>query len=84
MQRVATYLVNFTISIIVVSILFAMIFRLLPSANVAWGDVLIGAGVTAVLFTVGKFLIGLYIGKLSVDKPIWAANSSRGIKSKSW
>jgi len=51
------------ISFAAVTLLFAMIFKLLPHAKVAWTDVWVGAGVTAVLFSVGKWLILLYVGK---------------------
>jgi membrane protein len=69
------YVVNATISIVIVTMLFAMMFRLLPNAKVAWGDVWVGAGVTAVLFTVGKFLIGLYLGKAGISSAYGAASS---------
>jgi membrane protein len=51
------------LSTIVLATLFAMIFRILPEARIDWGDVWIGALVTALLFSAGKFMIGMYIGK---------------------
>ena len=69
------YGLNLLISIIVVTVLFALMFRLLPRAKVAWGEVWVGAGVTAVLFTMGKFLIGLYLGKAGVTSAYGAASS---------
>jgi membrane protein len=51
------------ISFVAVTLLFAMIFKLLPQAKVAWADVWIGAAVTAVLFSAGKWLIVLYLGE---------------------
>jgi membrane protein len=51
------------VSFVAVTLLFAMIFKLLPKAKVAWADVWIGAAVTAALFSIGKFLILLYLGK---------------------
>jgi membrane protein len=51
------------LSFVIVTLLFAMMFKLLPNAKVAWRDVWIGALVTAVLFSVGKWLILLYLGK---------------------
>src|SRR3546814_3490164 len=48
------------------TLLFAMIYKFRPQARVAWRDVWVGAGVTALLFEVGKFLIGLYMGKASI------------------
>jgi membrane protein len=69
------YGLNLMISIIVVTVLFALMFRLLPRAKVAWDEVWIGAGVTAVLFTVGKFLIGVYLGKAGLTSAYGAASS---------
>jgi membrane protein len=54
---------------------FAMIYKLMPRAKVRWHDVLLGAVVTAGLFTVGKVLIGLYIGKTAVASSYGAAGS---------
>jgi membrane protein len=52
-----------------------MIYRYLPDAKIAWKDVWLGAAITAVLFTVGKFLIGLYLGHSSVGSAYGAAGS---------
>ena len=68
-------LVNFAVSFVIVAGLFALMFKLLPRVSVAWGDVLIGAGVTALLFNIGKFLIGLYIGKTGVVSGYGAAGT---------
>ncbi|MDP3412196.1 MAG: YihY/virulence factor BrkB family protein [Polaromonas sp.] len=67
--------VNTAISLGISSLLFAMIFKLMPQATVSWRDVWVGAGVTAVLFEIGKALIGLYIGKSSVTSSFAAAGS---------
>jgi membrane protein len=67
--------VNEIMSIAIVTLLFAMMFRFLPNAKVAWSDVWVGAGVTAVLFTVGKFLIGLYLGTAGISSAYGAASS---------
>lgn len=67
--------VNFVVSFAVVTFLFAMIFKYLPDAEIAWRDVWLGAIVTAFLFTVGKFLIGLYLGRSSVTSSYGAAGS---------
>ena len=67
--------VNFLLSFAVITLLFAMIFKVLPDTEVAWGDVWIGAAVTAFLFTVGKMLIGLYLGESSVGSAYGAAGS---------
>lgn len=68
-------LVNFVVSVVVVTLLFAMIYKFLPRAKIGWHDVWIGAAATALLFTLGKFLIGLYIGKSSVASGFGAAGS---------
>jgi membrane protein len=69
------HLVNVAISVSISTVLFAMIFKLMPSTHIAWRDVWIGAGVTAVLFEVGKLLIGLYLGKSSLTESFAAAGS---------
>lgn len=66
---------NFLISFGVVSALFAVTFKVVPDAEVRWRDVWIGAVVTAFLFSVGKFLIGLYLGKSTVASSYGAAGS---------
>jgi membrane protein len=66
---------NFVVSLAVVTLLFAMIYKLLPDTHVEWRDVWFGAGVTAALFTLGKFLIGLYLGRGSVGSAYGAAGS---------
>lgn len=66
---------NILISIAVITLLFATIYRFLPDVRLAWRDVWTGAFVTAILFTVGKFLIGLYLGRSSVASSYGAAGS---------
>jgi membrane protein len=66
---------NFVVSFAAVTVLFAMIYKMLPRVRIAWRDVWIGAAVTALLFTVGKFLIGLYIGMAGVSSGFGAAGS---------
>jgi membrane protein len=66
---------NQIISLIFITTLFALMYRILPSVRVEWHDVWLGAFVTAVLFTIGKFLIGLYIGKAAVTSGFGAAGS---------
>ena len=58
-----------------VSLLFAAIYKVLPDRNLEWGDVVIGAIVTGVLFTVGKSLISLYIGSSAVASSFVAAGA---------
>lgn len=67
--------VNGVVSFALVTFLFAMMYHVLPDVRIAWRDVWLGAAVTAVLFTVGKHLIGLYLGKASVSSPFGAAGS---------
>lgn len=69
------HLANALVSFVVVMLLFAMIFKFLPDTTVAWRDVWVGAALTALLFTVGKFLIGLYLGKSSIASAYGAAGS---------
>jgi membrane protein len=66
---------NATVSLVVVTVLFAMIYKLLPDTYVAWRDVWLGALVTSLLFTIGKFAIGFYLGKASVASSYGAAGS---------
>lgn len=66
---------NFSISFAISTVLFAMIYKLMPRASIAWRDVWIGAGVTALLFEIGKALIGLYLGTTSVASGFGAAGS---------
>ena len=63
------------VSFILVTALFAMIYKFLPDVRIQWRDVWIGAALTSVLFTVGKFLIGLYLGHSGVSSAYGAAAS---------
>lgn len=67
--------VNFGISFAITTLLFALIYKLMPRASIAWRDVWVGAGVTSLLFEIGKFLIGLYLGTTSVASGFGAAGS---------
>ncbi len=67
--------VNFAVTLALVTFLFAMLYRLLPDSWVAWRDVWTGAAVTALLFSIGKLLIGLYLGHTSSSSPFGAAGS---------
>jgi membrane protein len=67
--------VNFLVSLAVISFLIAMVYRVLPDVRLGWGDVWGGALVTAMLFSVGKLLIGLYLGQTSVASAYGAAGS---------
>ncbi|HEU6448088.1 MAG TPA: YihY/virulence factor BrkB family protein [Verrucomicrobiae bacterium] len=73
--HVVLHIVNFVISLGIVTLLFAMMFKILPDVKIRWRDVWIGAFITALLFTIGKFLIGLYLGRGSVSSAYGAAGS---------
>lgn len=66
---------NVIVSLIVITLLFALIYRVVPSTRIEWQDVWVGSFVTALLFTTGKYLIGLYLGKASVGSAYGAAGS---------
>ena len=67
--------VNFVLGFAVVALLFAAIYKVLPDAEVEWSDVWVGAVVTSFLFTVGRILIGIYLGRASVGSTFGAAGS---------
>ena len=74
-SEILLQILNLIISIGVITVLFAMIFKILPDAEIAWRDVWLGAFVTALLFSLGKFLIGLYLGNSTVGSSFGAAGS---------
>jgi membrane protein len=63
------------ISFLLITVLFAMIYKYLPDVRIEWRDVWIGAALTSVLFTIGKVLIGLYLGRSGVSSTFGAAGS---------
>jgi membrane protein len=67
--------VNVLLSLGVITVLFAMLYRFVPDVRLRWGDVWTGAFVTAVLFTIGKQLIGLYLGQSTIASSYGAAGS---------
>lgn len=67
--------VNLIISMSIITLIFAMIFKILPDAKIKWRDVWVGAIVTTVLFTLGKYLIGLYLGASTLASAYGAAGS---------
>ncbi|RJP76933.1 MAG: YihY/virulence factor BrkB family protein [Candidatus Zixiibacteriota bacterium] len=71
----ALTVINFVVSFLVVTLLVAMIFRYLPAARVRWSDLWLGAGLTAILFTIGKTLIGFYLGQSATASTYGAAGS---------
>jgi len=70
--------VNGALTASLIWVVFALIFKVLPRARVAWGDVWIGAGVTALLFTLGNFALGIYLGKAAPTSMYGAAGSLLG------
>ena len=68
-------ILNFVISFGIFTLLFATIYKVMPRARISWRDVWTGGAVTALLFTVGKVLIGLYLGKSSLASGFGAAGS---------
>ncbi len=68
-------LLTLALSFVVYVLLFALIFKFLPDAKMPWRDVWVGSLLTAALFTVGKYLIGLYLGHSAVASSYGAAGS---------
>jgi membrane protein len=66
---------NFLVSFLVIGFLFALIYKVLPDIHIAWGDVALGAAITSLLFSIGKLLIGLYLGKAGFGSTYGAAGS---------
>jgi membrane protein len=78
LKDVTLYLVtaiNLVISLGFITFIFGMIFKVLPDANIRWRDVWVGALVTTILFTVGKYVIGIYLGNSSLNSTYGAAGS---------
>ena len=67
--------INFLVSFAVISLLFALLFKFVPNVHISWRNVIVGAIGTAALFTLGKLLLGLYLGKASVGSAYGAAGS---------
>lgn len=68
-------LVEFVVSFVVVTGLFALIYKILPSTRLAWSDVWLGAAVTSALFWAGKLLIGIYLARTAPDSTFGAAGA---------
>jgi membrane protein len=69
------HLIDFMASMGIITLLFAMIFKMLPDVRIAWHDVWIGSLITALLFTIGKFLLGAYLGRSSLSSAYGAVGS---------
>ncbi|SHM59626.1 YihY/virulence factor BrkB family protein [Chitinophaga sp. CF418] len=72
---VLVYIINLVLTFVIISVLFAIIFKVLPDAKVQWKHVIIGAVTTAILFMIGKFAIGMYLGSSKVGTAYGAAGS---------
>jgi membrane protein len=72
---ILVYIVNQVVTLTVVSLFFAVIFKVLPDAIIKWRDVMFGSVVTAILFMIGKFVITIYIGKSDIGGTYGAAGS---------
>lgn len=75
LPEVVLVALNFLVSLAVIAGVFAVLFKYLPDVHIQWRDVAIGAAFTAVLFAIGKFLIGMYLGKASFGSTYGAAGS---------
>lgn len=68
-------IINFVVSFAVITLLFAMIYKIIPDVDIAWGDVWIGSAVTALLFTIGRFVLNIYLSNSSTTSVYGAAGS---------
>ncbi len=73
--EMALHALNFGVTLALITFLFALIFKIVPDAKVAWRDVWIGAAITALLFAIGTLAIGLYLGKSGMTSTFGAAAS---------
>lgn len=73
--EIAAHIVNVCMNFILATGMFALIFKIMPRVRIEWSEVWIGAGITAILFTLGQFLIGLYIGTSGITSSFGAAGS---------
>jgi membrane protein len=69
------HILDFVVSFGFITLIFAMIYKFLPDVKIQWKDVWIGAALTAILFTIGKYLIGLYLGTSGATSVYGAAGS---------
>jgi len=71
----AAHILDLVVSFVFITLLFAIIYKFVPDVQIAWRDVWIGAATTSLLFSVGKFLIGFYLGHSTVTSIYGAAGS---------
>jgi membrane protein len=74
-ELIVAYIINLVVSFFITSLLFGLIFKVLPDARIEWRHVRAGAFTTALLFIAGKFLIGLYLGQSQMSSAYGAAGS---------
>jgi membrane protein len=74
-HEVIWQILDLAISLSIITLLFAMIFKLLPDVLIAWRDVWVGSFITALFFTIGKYLLGAYLGRSSLSSAYGAAGS---------
>ncbi|MDD2902540.1 MAG: YihY/virulence factor BrkB family protein [Syntrophales bacterium] len=68
-------LANDAVSLVMLAFLFAMLFKILPDVKISWGDVWMGGAITALLFGLGRYLLGLYLARSSISSAYGAAGS---------
>ena len=66
---------NFALSLGILTLLFALMYKYVPDVEISWGDVWFGAAITSLLFTIGKFALGLYLGNSGFASTYGAAGS---------
>jgi membrane protein len=66
---------NFVISFVITTLLFGLIFKVLPDVRITWSDVLVGAIITSILFSIGRYLLGQYLGNSGFTSTYGAAGS---------
>lgn len=74
-EAVLLHLATIVLSFVIITILFAAVYKVMPDVHLEWHDVLLGGAVTSLLFTLGKFLLGLYLGRASYGSMYGAAAS---------
>jgi membrane protein len=74
-EAVLLHIANFVVSFLVITVLFAAVYKFMPDVHLEWHDVLLGGAVTSLLFTLGKFLLALYLGRASYGSMYGAAAS---------
>ncbi len=73
--EIILHFMNFVLSLVVITVLFACMFKFLPNTVIEWHDVWIGSAVTSLLFTLGKLALGIYLGKGTVGSSYGAAGA---------